>query len=205
MDDSKNNLNSGTITSGDNVSFWIDSTPIISGNKPDQDTETEVLIIGGGIAGITTAYNLLKKGKKVVVVEDGFIGSGETGRTTAHLSNALDDRYYYIENILGKEAAALAAESHTAAINEIEKNVTDLGIDCSFKRVNGYLFLHPNDKEENLDKEYAATQRAGLQTFLLEDTPLIAGGENIRSLQYKNQAQFHILRYIKGLTDAITN
>lgn len=205
MDDLNNNLNSGTITSGDNVSFWIDSAPMISCNKPDQDIETEVLVIGGGIAGLTTAYNLLQKGKKVVLVEDGLIGSGETGRTTAHLSNALDDRYYEIENMLGEEAAALAAESHTAAIDEIEKNVISLGIDCSFKRVNGYLFLHPNDKEENLDKEYEATQRAGLQTFLSEDTPLIAGGENIRSLQFKNQGQFHILRYIKGLADAITN
>jgi len=205
MDDFKNKLNSGTITSGDNVSFWIDSTSIISYNKPDQDIETEVLIIGGGIAGLTTAYNLLKKGKKVVVVEDGFIGSGETGRTTAHLTNALDDRYYYIENILGKEAAALAAESHTAAIDEIEKNVNDLGIDCSFKRVNGYLFLHSNDKEENLDKEYNATQRAGLQTILLQNTPFIAGGESMRCLEYSNQAQFHILHYLKGLADAIKN
>jgi len=205
MDDFKNKLNSGTITSGDNVSFWIDSTSIISYNKPDQDIETEVLIIGGGIAGLTTAYNLLKKGKKVVVVEDGFIGSGETGRTTAHLTNALDDRYYYIENILGKEAAALAAESHTAAIDEIEKNVNNLGIDCSFKRVNGYLFLHSNDKEENLDKEYNATQRASLQTILLQNTPFIAGGESMRCLEYSNQAQFHILHYLKGLADAITN
>jgi glycine/D-amino acid oxidase-like deaminating enzyme len=97
---------------------------------------------------LSTAYNLLKKGKKVVVVEDGFIGSGETGRTTAHLASALDDRYYYIESILGENAAKLAAESHTAAIDEIEKNVRELNIDCSFKRVNGYLFLHPTDKEE---------------------------------------------------------
>ncbi len=153
MDDSNNILKSSSITSGDNVSFWVDSTQIISYNKPDHDIQTEVLIIGGGIAGLTTAYKLLKAGKKVVIVEDGFIGSGETGRTTAHLSSALDDRYFFLEETFGEDKAKLAAESHSAAIDEIEKIITDLNIDCSFKRVNGYLFLHPTDKEENLEKE----------------------------------------------------
>lgn len=203
MENTASNLNEGSITSGDNVSFWIDTTSIISFEKPNQDITTEVLIIGGGIAGLTTAYKLLKAGKKVVLAEDGFIGSGETGRTTAHLSNALDDRYYYIEHILGKEDAKLAAESHTAAIDEIEKNVRELNIDCNFKRVNGYLFLHPSDKEENLDKEYQAAKDAGIQTTLLKNTPFLEGSENQRSIEFKNQAQFHVLHYLKGLAEAV--
>jgi glycine/D-amino acid oxidase-like deaminating enzyme/nitrite reductase/ring-hydroxylating ferredoxin subunit len=203
MDNLNNKLNGGSLSSGENVSFWIDSAPILSFNKPDKDEVTEVLIIGGGIAGITTAYNLIKEGKKVVVVEDGFIGSGETGRTTAHLSNALDDRYYYLETIFGKENSALIAESHTAAIDEIEKNIAALNIDCSFRRVNGYLFLHPSDKMESLDKEYESTQRAGLETALLPETPAVDDGKNMRCLEFKNQAQFHVLNYIKGLTEAI--
>ena len=203
MDNSKSKSNEGSITSGDNVSFWIDSTPFISCNKPDQDIQTEVLIIGGGIAGLTTAYKLLKAGKKVVLVEDGYIGSGETGRTTAHLTCALDNRYYFLESIFGKDAAALAAQSHSAAIDEIEKIVTTLNIDCLFKRVNGYLFLHESDKEENLDKEFQATQRVGLPTAIVDETPGIKGGEAIRSIVFRNQGQFHILKYLKGLTDAI--
>jgi glycine/D-amino acid oxidase-like deaminating enzyme/nitrite reductase/ring-hydroxylating ferredoxin subunit len=193
----------GNITSGHNVSFWIDSTTIIAFEKPDTDIETEVLIIGGGIAGLTTAYKLLKAGKKVTVVEDGFIGSGETGRTTAHLTCALDDRYYFLEDTFGKDNAKLAAESHKAAIDEIEKNIKDLNIDCSFRRVNGYLFLHPSDKEENLQKEFEATQNAGLNTGLLKATPFIATGENMPCLAFYNQAQFHILHYLKGLAEAI--
>jgi glycine/D-amino acid oxidase-like deaminating enzyme/nitrite reductase/ring-hydroxylating ferredoxin subunit len=161
-----------------------------------------VLIIGGGIAGLTTAYKLLKAGKKIVLVEDGFIGSGETGRTTAHLTCALDDRYYFLENIFGEEASKLAAESHTEAIDEIEEIVTSLGIECSFKRINGYLFLHENDKDESLDKEFQATQRAGLSTTLLGKTPGIKD-EMIRCLAFNNQAQFHILHYLKGLADAV--
>ncbi|KRB59680.1 FAD-dependent oxidoreductase [Flavobacterium sp. Root186] len=198
-------LNEGSITSGDNISFWIDTTPILSFEKPSQDISTEVLIIGGGIAGLTTAYKLLKAGKKVVLVEDGFIGSGETGRTTAHLTCALDDRYYYLENTFGRESAHLAAESHTAAIDEIEKIVTTLQIDCDFKRVNGYLFLHPSDKEKNLDKEFQAAKDAGLQTSLLNYTPYLNGAENQRSIEFKNQGQFHILYYLKGLAEAVAS
>ena len=203
MNKSNNTANSASITSGENVSFWIDTTSIISYNTPNQDIKTEVLIIGGGIAGLTTAYKLLKAGKKVVLVEDGFIGSGESGRTTAHLTCALDDRYYYLENKFGEEAAKLAAESHAAAIDEIEKIVTDLNIDCAFKRVNGYLFLHESDKEENLDKELQATQKAGLRTTILKGIPALANAEKQRCLAFSNQAQFHILHYLKGLAKAV--
>ena len=63
----------------------------------DQNISVDVAIIGGGIAGITTAYLLSRSGKNVAILEDGYIGSGETGRTTAHITHALDDRYYNIE------------------------------------------------------------------------------------------------------------
>ncbi|MEN2412227.1 FAD-dependent oxidoreductase [Flavobacterium mesophilum] len=202
MNNSDTTFNEGSITSGDNVSFWIDSTDFIAFGKPYQDLKTDVLVIGGGIGGLTTAYKLLKAGKKVVLVEDGFIGSGETGRTTAHLTCALDDRYYNLENIFGEENAKLAAESHSAAIDEIENIVHKLHIDCNFMRVNGYLFLNPTDQIENLEKEYQATQRAGLQTSLLNVTPGI-NPENQPCLAFKNQAQFHILKYLKGLANAV--
>ena len=121
MNKSNNTVNSASITSGENVSFWIDTTSIISYNTPDQDIQTEVLIIGGGIAGLTTAYKLLKAGKKVVLVEDGFIGSGESGRTTAHLTCALDDRYYYLENKFGEEAAKLPPKVMPQQLTKLRK------------------------------------------------------------------------------------
>ena len=80
----------------------------------------DVCIVGAGIAGMTTAYLLAREGKSVVVLDDGPIGGGMTGRTTAHLVNALDDRYFELERLHGEEGARLAAESHTAAINAIE-------------------------------------------------------------------------------------
>lgn len=203
MNKSENNLKSSSISSGENVSYWIDSTEIIAGSKISEDTSTDVLIIGGGIAGLTTAYKLLEAGKKIILAEDGFIGSGETGRTTAHLTCALDDRYYFLEKIFGEEAARLAGESHSAAIDEIERIIHQQQIDCSFKRVDGYLFSHPSDKDENLAKEYEACQKARLPITLQEGIPGLAGGEQKKCLKFSGQAQFHILQYLKGLTKAV--
>ena len=99
-----NNPEDGRITSGKNISYWTDtSTDTMVSNPLKENLETDVVIVGGGLAGLSTAYCLTQSGKKVVLVEDGFIGSGETGRTTAHLVTALDDRYYHLEKIFGEE------------------------------------------------------------------------------------------------------
>jgi glycine/D-amino acid oxidase-like deaminating enzyme len=88
-----------------------------------QNISVDVAIVGGGIAGITTAYLLSRSGKSVALLEDGYIGSGETGRTTAHITHALDDRYYNIEKKHGTNSARLAADSHTKAIDSITNTV----------------------------------------------------------------------------------
>src|SRR5205807_9811628 len=112
------------------------------------------------------------EGKSVVVLEDGQIGSGETGRTTAHLSNALDDRYYELERMHGREGARLAAESHTAAIDTIEAIVQTDSISCDFERLDGYLFVPPMNDPGELEEEYHAAQRAGVVVEWTSRAPL---------------------------------
>src|SRR5688500_15296387 len=113
----------GVTTSGTNISYWLDSVEPVRFSPLKENQRTDVVVVGGGIAGLSVAYCLVKAGKPVIVVDDGFIGSGETGRTTAHVVNALDDRYAQIERLLGSEKCRLAAQSHTEAINFIEKVV----------------------------------------------------------------------------------
>lgn len=196
--------NPATLTSGENVSYWIDSVQPLPFERLNQDIDTEVLIIGGGISGLTAGYLLAKAGRQVVLVDDGLIGSGESGRTTAHLTCALDDRYYTLEEIFGKEGSKLAAESHREAINQIERNVHELSIDCNFQRLNGYLFLSPSDKRKNLEKEFEATQRAGLNTRWLDSLVNIAADAG-PCILFPDQAQFHIMKYLHGLAKGFTS
>jgi glycine/D-amino acid oxidase-like deaminating enzyme/nitrite reductase/ring-hydroxylating ferredoxin subunit len=196
------NTISGSVTSGKNVSWWLASDTPGEYETLNAPVETEVLVIGGGIAGLTIAYLLCKEGRQVTLVEDGYIGSGESGRTTAHLTHALDDRYYYIEKAFGKEGSRIAAESHTAAIDLIETIVNTENIDCDFKRVDGYLFLHSSDKRENLEKEFEATQRAGLRTEWFDGVPHISL-ETSPCIRFPGQGQFHIMKYLGGLANTI--
>jgi glycine/D-amino acid oxidase-like deaminating enzyme len=152
-------------TAGTNVPFWVETVPPISFQKLALDKKVDVVIVGGGIAGVSVAYQLTKAGKKIALVEDGFIGSGETGRTTAHLVSALDDRYYKLESIFGNDGAKLIASSHSYAVDFIERTVEKENIQCDFERLDGYLFLHPTDDEKNLDKEFEAAQKAGLNVI----------------------------------------
>lgn len=164
------------------------------------DLSTEVCVIGAGIAGLTTAYRLARAGRKVVVVEARAIGSGETERTSAHLALALDDGYAALACVHGAEGAALAAASHAAAIDEIERIVAEEGIDCAFERVDGYLFPHAPEAVASLTEELRASQRAGIAGVeLVERTPLLRDGP---ALRYPRQGQFHPLRYLEGLAAA---
>lgn len=192
----------GKITSGKHISYWIDSVTAASRKSLDKNLETDVVIVGGGMGGVSVAYCLSQAGKKVVVIEDGFIGSGETGRTTAHLVTAFDDRYYKLEEIFGKEDVKLIAESHRAAIDFVESTVKKENIDCGFERVTGYLFLHPTDKEDSLKREFEATKRAGIDVTELDQVPgmLTKSG---KCIVFPSQAEFHPMKYLMGLCSSI--
>lgn len=199
------------ITSGNNESSWYANLeePIKSAKLTDSVLSSlggepvDVAIIGGGIAGLTTAYLLSKSGKKVAVIEDGYIGSGETGRTTAHITHALDDRYYNLEQKHGLDGARNAANSHTAAINLIESIVKEENIDCDFERLDGFLFLDPTDTKESLDKELEATHKAGINTTeIVEKAPLQSFNTG-PCIRFPNQAQFQPLKYLRGLYHVI--
>ncbi|MGQ2985544.1 FAD-dependent oxidoreductase [Flavobacterium sp.] len=191
------------VTSGSHHSYWNDSVEPLKFSTLDSDKFADVLVIGGGISGLTTAYCLARSGRKVMLLEDGNLGSGETGRTTAHITYALDDRYYDIEKFFGEEKAKLTAQSHRQALEWINSVVTLEDIDCDFRRVDGHLFSDPTDKEENLDKELEATQKAGLPTEMIDTIPGFPPGKDQRAIRYPSQGQFHVLKYLKGLAGAV--
>lgn len=188
--------------SNQSKSIWMATSKIDARQQLTDNMDADVCVVGAGIAGLTVAYLLGREGKKVVVLDDGEIGSGETGRTTAHLTNALDDRYSEIERLHGVDGARLTAESHTAAISRIEEIVKTEKIQCDFERLDGYLFLRPGDSADILDRELEAVHRAGLlEVALTERAPL--DFNTGPCLKFPRQGQFHPLKYLTGLSRAI--
>jgi glycine/D-amino acid oxidase-like deaminating enzyme/nitrite reductase/ring-hydroxylating ferredoxin subunit len=167
-----------------------------------ENTEADVCVIGAGIAGLSTATFLASEGRTVVVIDHGHPGSGQTGLTTAHLSNVLDDHYTEIARIHGREGAALARESHRAAIDRIEQVCERSGIQCDFRRVDGYLFLGPHHDRRFLEDELIAARAAGADAELLDEAP-VEGFRSGPCLRFPRQAQIHPLKYLAGLTRAL--
>lgn len=189
---------------GETVSIWQGTFKVPEYAPLKSSVTTDVCIIGAGIAGLSTAYLLAKAGKHVVVLDDGPVGGGETGRTTAHLTNAMDDRIYVLEQLYGEEKTRHIVESHTAAIHRIEMIVKQENIDCDFRRLDGYLIAGRPSDVHDLEKELAAAQRAGLVDVRRVDRAPIGEFESGPALRFPEQGQFHALKYIAGLADAIT-
>ena len=188
---------------GKNVSYWQASEQTAKAQPLTAQIDTDVCVIGGGIAGLTTAYLLANAGKKVAVIDDGTIGGGETARTTAHLSWAIDDRLYRLIKWHGEDKARLAVQSHMAAVDEIERIVRAENIDCDFRRLDGYL-VEADGGSDDLDEEFEATQRLGFTNVRMADKISHGGSDGgVRALRFPDQGQFHILKYLSALARAI--
>ena len=186
---------------GHETSIWAATVEMPAARPLSENVQADVCVVGAGIAGLTTGYLLTRAGKRVAILDDGPMASGMTQVTTAHLSNAIDDRFMEIERWHGERGAFLAAESHGAAIDRIESIAKELKVDCDFTRLDGYLFLAPGDKRETLEKELAAARRAGLMAEMVPRAPLAY--DTGPAIRFPNQARFHPLKYLAALAAAI--
>jgi glycine/D-amino acid oxidase-like deaminating enzyme/nitrite reductase/ring-hydroxylating ferredoxin subunit len=187
---------------GQTTSVWMATGTMPEERELTADVRADVCIVGAGIAGLTTAYLLAKEGKHVVVLDDGPAAGGETCRTTAHLVSALDDRFYNLERLHGRDGARLAAQSHAAAIDRIERIAMDEHIDCDFTRLDGYLFVPSGDDLKQLDDELEAAHRASLIDVSRVERAPIASFDTGPALKFPRQGQFHVLKYLDGVAAA---
>lgn len=187
-------------SNGCSASVWMNTASVPEFPPLQGDIEAAVCVIGGGIAGLTSAYLLSREGQNVVLIDALGIGAGETGRTTAHFFPP-DEWYAGIEQSFGREKARLVAESFSTATQRVEAVIHEEDIKCEFERLDGFLYALPDNGFTNLDEEYEAARRAGVDVERLTRVPGLSFDTG-SCLRYRNLAQFHPLKYLSGLAQA---
>lgn len=184
-------------------SLWKVDGPMLNFAPVESDVEADIAVIGGGITGITCALLLQRRGKKVVLLEAGHIGAGTTGRTTAHLTSMLDERYFNIVKHVGEEKAALVAGGVRQSLLKIHEFVKEFEIDCDLREVDGYLYTEEKNHVEMLQKEVEAASKVGVEVEYVESVPLpftVYG-----AAKFGKQYYFHPMRYLEGLARAFVD
>lgn len=184
-------------------SYWRDSVDLPDFPQLEEDLQGDVVIVGGGITGITTAYLLANEGYKVVLVEANKLLNGTTGHTTAKIT-AQHGLIYdeFIRNI-GKSNARLYYEANTEALNFIKKTVNEQKIACDLSEQDAYLYAITEKYARKLENEAKAYEKLGIDGEMVDSIPFNIDIKN--SLVMKNQAQFHPLKYLAHLVQKIVD
>jgi glycine/D-amino acid oxidase-like deaminating enzyme/nitrite reductase/ring-hydroxylating ferredoxin subunit len=180
----------------------MDVTVAPEAPRLDSDKTCDTVVVGSGIAGIATAYELAIEGQKVIVVDRGRIADGITARTTAHLAPLCDDLTSEMIRLRGVDISRAFYESQAAAIDRIEDIQKREAIACDFRRLDGYLFQALGTDSEIIDDELDAVRKVGAPVHRIVGVAL-AGCAEQHALRYPRQATFHPLKYLKGLAERI--
>jgi glycine/D-amino acid oxidase-like deaminating enzyme/nitrite reductase/ring-hydroxylating ferredoxin subunit len=181
------------------IPFWIDSAPIKRFPALGKNINVDVLVIGAGITGITTAYGLKKAGLTVALIERERVASIDTGHTTAHLTYITDVGLRELADNFGSDHGQAAWDAGAAAVDEIERIVQEEEIECDFTRVPAYLHLCVDGVSErkisSLKKEARLAAKLGFDAVYLERVPYFS----VPGVRFPNQAKFHPRKYLRPL------
>jgi glycine/D-amino acid oxidase-like deaminating enzyme/nitrite reductase/ring-hydroxylating ferredoxin subunit len=183
--------------------YWSDSASLSTFPKIHRDQRVDVVIVGGGITGLTAAYLLAKAGKTVAVLERGRCAQIDTGHTTAHLTMVTDERLVDLVERFGRDHAQAVWDAGLAAISQIDSIIREHQIDCAFEWVDAYLHAPLGDGERgaaaNFEEEARLAADLGFDATFVEDVPLVSGP----GIRFDGQARFHPRKYLAGLVRAI--
>jgi len=171
-------------------SLWQSTVqPYVSSSKPDPAATYDVIIVGGGITGISTGLMLQEAGLRCLVLEARNLCFGTTGGTTAHLNTLLDTPYSTIEKKFSATAAKQVAAASAAAIATVRRNIDQHGIQCGFKEADAYLFAQTKQQQKELADIFEATAKAGVSVSLTDAIPFPF--TLVQAMKAGGQAKFH--------------
>ena len=182
-------------------SIWRKS---ISKNNYDnkiEDFNTDVLIIGGGLAGISTAFYLKDSNMDVCLIESNKIGSGTTSLTTGKITYLQDTIYSQLESMYNFTISKKYLDSQIYASNLIKENVDKYKIDCDYKKNDSYIFVYNNEDKKKIDKEYNILNKMNINVSKIKTIPNIFN--NIYGIKVSNTAVFNPVKYINFLVSKL--
>lgn len=182
---------------GSLISIWQDNTMRQTGVTTVEDSLFDVLIIGGGITGISTALMLQKAGQRCVIAEGKAPGFGSTGGTSAHLNTFFDATYSEIESDFSADTAKLVAQAGKEAFSILKGFIDHYQIDCDFEYKDGYVFSENEKESKELKDILEASAHAGIEVRATNKNGVPIPFEN--SIVFRDQGQFHPLKYINAL------
>ncbi|KAL8825391.1 MAG: hypothetical protein Q9170_007805 [Blastenia crenularia] len=204
-------------TSGHNDPVWVHTEPYSKRpqfKKLTEDIKTDVCVIGSGIAGVSVSYELVQRGVKVVMLEARDILSGESGRTSGHLSSGIDSGFMELAKKRGQDGAQLAVDSHTYAINRVGEISRELNIECEYRQLPGYDISqyekgqdgHEQDVKE-FKEEAKKMNELGIKAAFKEGFAIKGWDGKVDqrdAVTYPNQGTFHPTKYVLGVLKWLT-
>jgi len=184
------------------ASPWLATTPDTEYEQLEGDAETETVVIGGGIAGLTTATLLAEVGRAVTLIERDRIGVGVTGHTTAKVTSQHGLIYDSIAEKHDHETARQYAEANQQAVEFVAERVADHDIDCGFERLPAYTFADSEDRLGEIHDEIEAAHRAGLPASFVEEISIT---DTAGAVRFDDQAEFDPRKYLLALAEAFVD
>lgn len=180
-----------------NTSIWLDGIKKQKFRKLEKDIDVDVLIVGGGITGVSSAYHLSTGDLSVCLVEKNKLLEGVTSRTTGKLTYLQENIYSKLVNFHGKEKSKLYLDSQKDAIKLVNGIIDSNKIDCNLEKVKSYVFDYKDI--ESVEDEINLLNEFGVDLKLSDVLP---SGENINSSYFVEDTYvFHPLKYLSKLVD----
>lgn len=184
-------------------SFWKESVKETNYPSLEKNIETEVCVIGAGIAGIVTAYDLTKQGKKVALIDKDRCAMGVTANTTAKITSQHGLFYKYLTDTFGIEEARNYLEANEEAIRCVKQIIDENNIDCDFEYQDAYVYTNDEKEVDKIKEEVNCVNNLGLDAEYCTETSLPF--EVLAAIKFKNQAQFNIRKYLVSLLKVLEN